>query len=262
MKRIFSTLLLLILFFYFHSNIISQSAGNQVNDKGQKTGYWVHYSTDGKTKLEEGNYIDDKKDGIWKAYFPDGVMKHEITYVKGSARGYAKMYYSDGTLREEGTWNEVCWTGDYRYYHPNGQAAYIWHYNKQGKREGEQKYFYENGKIKYKGTWEDGKVKTNVEVYDSTGTMIQNRIYKDGAFSESVETPVSSSGSSDKSFSAFTGTGWHTLYRLDMQVDQKGYFEEGKLIKGETYVYDDTGKLRQIRYYDKGKIVKVEAAKE
>jgi len=65
--------------------MISQSAGNQVDSKGLKTGYWIHYSTDGKTKLEEGNYVEDKKDGIWKAYFPDGIIKHEITYIKGAA---------------------------------------------------------------------------------------------------------------------------------------------------------------------------------
>lgn len=254
MKRFYCILTLLII--CFHAYIFAQNAENKVDSRGYKTGYWIHNSPDGKVKLEEGNYVDDKKDGVWKAYFPDGKIKHEITYIKGAAKGYAKMYYADGTLREEGTWNEICWVGDYRYYYPNGQAAYVWKYNRQGKREGEQRYYWENGKPKYRGEWENGKVKTNVEVYDSTGTMIQNRIYKDGAFTESLETN-SSFLNSDKTYSTFTGTGWNTMYRLDMQIDQKGYFEEGKLIKGESYEYDDNGKLRQIKVYEKGKVVKV-----
>jgi len=234
--------------------MFSQNAQNQVDAKGLKTGYWIHYSNDGKTKIEEGNYIENKKDGLWKVYFPNGKVKHEITYVKGSAKGYAKIYYADGTLQEEGIWNEIYWTGQYRYYYPNGQAAYIWNYNNQGKRDGEQKYFFENGKLKYRGNWENGKVKTNVEVYDSTGRFIQNRIYKDGAFSESIDT---SSLYKESTVSSFTGTGYHTVYRLDMQIDKKGYFESGKLIRGELYEYDKDGKLLQIKVYDNGKIIKI-----
>jgi len=261
MNRIINILFIFV--FCINVNLFSQNPVNQTDSKGLKTGYWIHYSSDEKTKLEEGTYVDDKKDGAWKAYFPDGKIKHEITYNKGKAIGYVKMYYANGTLREEGTWKETCWVGNYRYYYPNGQAAYVWHYNNQGKREGEQKYFYENGNLKFKGVWDNGKVKTNVEVYDSEGLMVQNRIYENGTFAETVkiETPVKdSTKNTEKPHSSFTGTGYNTIYRLDMQIDQKGYFEKGKLIKGESYVYDENGVLIETKIFEKGEIVKVKPA--
>ena len=260
MNRIFFVIFLLILMV---KPIVSLAAQNLTDEKGMKIGYWIHYDKDEKTKLEEGNYVDNRKDGLWKAYFPDGKTKHEITYIKGAAKGNAKMYYSNGNIREEGTWNETCWTGDYRYYHPNGNAAYEWHYNQHGKREGEQKYYHENGNVKYNGNWENGHVKTNVKVYDSSGTFVQNRVYKNGAFSESVKVKPADSVfasptiNSDAIHSTFTGTGYHTLYRLDMQIDEKGNYENGKLIKGEKHIYDEQGILRQIRVYEKGVMVKV-----
>ena len=255
MNRFYYILILCIV--GYNISVFSQNAINQLDDKGKKTGYWINYSKDGKSKLEEGNYKDDKKDGIWKGFFPNGKIKHEITYTNGLAKGYAKMFYEDGKPREEGTWNETCWIGDYRYYFPNGQVAYVWNYNNQGKREGEQKYFYENGNLKYKGGWENGKVKTNVEVYDESGKFVQNRIYENGKFAESVTTPQNIDNQSNKSYSTFTGTGYHTVYRLDMQVAEKGYFENGKLIKGEKFEYDENGALIVTKVYEKGQLVKV-----
>ena len=260
MNRIFFIIFLLSIMF---GPVVSQTAQSMSNEKDTKAGYKVHYDKDGKTKLEEGNYIDNQKDGLWKSYFSDGKIKHEITYIKGAAKGYAKMYYSNGNIREEGTWNESCWTGDYRYYYPNGQIAYEWRYNQHGKREGEQKYYYENGNIKYNGNWENGHVKTSVEVYDSLGTFVQSRVYENGTFAESVKTKpadpelTSPPINNNTSHLLFNGTGEHTIYRLDMQIDEKGYYEKGKLIKGEKYIYDEQGKLRQIRIYEKGEMVKV-----
>ncbi|MDR2927522.1 MAG: hypothetical protein LBV41_04890 [Cytophagaceae bacterium] len=253
--------IIIILFvsaFAFALNSNAQNAVNQTDKQGQKTGAWIHFAKDGKTKEEEGSYLNNKKTGVWKGYFADGKLKHEITYVDGVARGHAKMYYADGTLREEGNWNESCWVGDYNYYFSNGQRAYEWHYNNSGKREGEQKYYYENGNIKYRGQWANGQVKTGVEVYDSSGKLVQNRVYKNGGYAETLEgDDLPKKQPSYKSYSEFQGTGYHTVYRLDLQVDEKGYYEDGKLINGEKYIYDEDGKARQVRIYENGKVVKV-----
>ena len=82
-------------------------------------------------------------------------------------------------------------------------------------------------------------------------------MYKDGFFSENIETPKT-----EKNYSTFKGTGWHTLYRLDMQIDKKGYFETGKLIKGESYEYDENDNLLQIKVYENGKIIKVNSVND
>ena len=239
-----------------------QQIHNQTDEQGRKTGFWIFLSEDGLTKKEDGTYVDGQKQGIWRAYYPDGTLKHQITFEKGIAKGKASFFYPDGTLWEEGIWNEYCWIGDYRLYYPNGQAAYEWTYNEQGHRQGEQKYFFENGSVKYKGEWTNGQITGNVEVYDSTGLLVQTRIYnKEGVFETAKKPdsilPQNTDMQPEKSFSPFHGTGNHTLYRLNGKVDQKGYFRDGNLVNGEAYVYDDEGMLRQIRFYENGKLIKI-----
>lgn len=235
---------------------------NQTDEQGRKTGFWIHRSEETQAKLEEGAYVNGQKHGTWKAYYPDGTLKHQITFENGIAKGKASFYYPDGTLWEEGVWNEYCWTGEYRLYYPNGQAAYEWTYNQQGHREGEQKYYFENGAVKYKGDWTNGQITGNVEVYDSTGLLVQTRVYnKEGVFETAKKPdsilPQNTESQPGKSFSPFHGTGYHTLYRLNGKVEQKGYFREGNLVNGEAYVYDDEGTLRQIRVYENGKLIKI-----
>ena len=50
---------------------------------------------------------------------------------------------TNGKLSEEGLWQNNVWVGAYKYYYENGQMAYEFNYNSQGKREGPQKYYHE-----------------------------------------------------------------------------------------------------------------------
>lgn len=250
----------------FLTGTMAQDLQNQTDERGRKTGFWIHMLDDGKTKTEEGPYKNGIKDGIWKAYYPDGKLKHQINFVDGIAKGKATFYYSDGTLWEEGIWNEYCWIGEYRLYYPNGQAAYEWTYNRQGRREGVQKYFYENGSPKYYGEWNNGNITGNVQVFDSTGVLVQTRSYKDGVFETAKKPDVilqqNQDLPTDKTFSPFIGTGDHTIYRINGKIDKKGYFREGKLHNGEAYIYDSDDILRQIRVFENGKLIKVVAVKQ
>jgi antitoxin component YwqK of YwqJK toxin-antitoxin module len=31
-------------------------------------------------KIAEGMYLDNKKEGLWKSFFPDGKIKHSVIY--------------------------------------------------------------------------------------------------------------------------------------------------------------------------------------
>ncbi|WP_094257454.1 toxin-antitoxin system YwqK family antitoxin [Sphingobacterium cellulitidis] len=46
----------------------------------------------------EGNYIDGKKSGIFKAYHPNGSLKWESTFVDNKPQGEWRYYYPDGQL--------------------------------------------------------------------------------------------------------------------------------------------------------------------
>ena len=238
---------------------------NQLDTKGNKTGLWQITSSEG-IIIEKGHYRDGRKEGLWTGYYSDGSVKHEITFKEGIANGAARFYFENGQLWEEGVWREAFWVGDYRLYHANGQAAYEFTYNETGKRQGEQRYYYPDGNIMYKGKWANGAVDGHVEVYDSSGTLQQVRNYQEGAFENTTEMqqvmPENRSASPEKVISPFYGTGYHTAYKLNGKIYQKGYYREGVLHNGEEYIYDHNEELRQIRVYENGRIVKIKSGSE
>lgn len=255
-------IVVLVLTFAVYINVGGQ---NSLDASGQKTGKWQYFNKEGQL-TEEGEYRSGKKEGIWKAFYPDGTIKYEITFKDGVANGPAKFYFPDGSLWEEGTWKEAFWVGDYRLYHPGGKPAYEFHYNDWGKREGEQKYYYADGTIKFRGKWQDGAIDGKVEVYDSSGKLQAIRNYENGSF-ESTDTkpsvlPESNEREPDRIVSPFHGTGYHTAYRLDGRIYQKGYYREGILYDGEEFIYDSSGVLRQIRVYENGKLVRIKSGRE
>lgn len=260
------TIILSFFWLLLQFGVLAQDAQNQTDEKGQKIGFWVHLTDDGTTKKEEGTYSNGQRTGLWKAFYPDGKLKHQITFVDGLAKGKASFYFPNGTLWEEGNWNEYCWIGEYRLYYPNGQAAYEWNYNNLGRREGVQKYYFENGSKKYIGNWGDGQITGNVEVFDSTGILVSTRVYKDGIFETAKRPdailPQNQDLPTDKKFSPFHGTGDHIIYKLNGKINKKGYFRDGILYNGESFVYDENDILRQIRIFENGKLIKVNPVRQ
>lgn len=216
--------------------------------------------------MEEGHYSEGRKEGVWKGYYPGGAVKHEITFKDGIANGIARFYFENGQVWEEGVWREAFWVGDYRLYHSNGQAAYEFTYNEIGKRQGEQRYYYRDGNIMYKGKWANGTVDGHVEVYDTSGNLQQVRNYQNGAFENTTELrqvmPENRTASPEKVISPFYGTGFHTAYKLNGDIYQKGYYREGMLHDGEEYIYDHNEQLRQIRVYENGRVIKIKSGSE
>jgi len=50
----------------------------------------------------EGNFKDDKPDGINKLYNEKGQLEKEVTYKDGKQEGIIREYYENGQLLSEG----------------------------------------------------------------------------------------------------------------------------------------------------------------
>lgn len=238
---------------------------NQVLPTGEKTGYWQLRNEEGQL-VEEGRYENDRKEGLWKSYYPEGGLQHEITYQQGIANGPARFFFEDGRLWEEGNWKEAYWVGAYKLYHASGKPAYEFTYNQYGKRQGEQRYYYPDGTLKYKGKWARGQIDGHVEVYDSTGTLQQIRSYSEGSFESTTDLqltrPEAGEANGERVLSPFHGTGQHTTRKMDGRLYQKGYFRDGVLQDGEEYIYDDQRQLRQVRIYENGKLIRIRSGSD
>jgi len=59
-------------------------------------GPYSQYLSSG-VKVQEGNYLDGTKNGVWKSYYPSGSLETIIKYRKGKAYGYSYAYDEEGS---------------------------------------------------------------------------------------------------------------------------------------------------------------------
>jgi len=154
---------------------------NVVDNNGLKQGVWFYFSDKYKNNIsQEGTFLDNKKEGIWITYSPNGNIRTYMTYKKGVINGEAKIYNRDGVLQEAGKWDGNKWTGEYKFFYDNGNPEYIWTYNENGERTGIQQYFYEDNNLKIEGYWENGKEVGIQKEYYPDGRLKRESNWVDG----------------------------------------------------------------------------------
>lgn len=268
------TYILILTTFWATSAQSSNDTINQRDASNQKQGWWKVLNTDGKfvgyepnQLVEEGEYVNNKKVGVWTKYYPNGNKKHELTFANNIANGYARIYYRSGRIQEEGIWKMNQWAGQYKYYYENGNLKYDWSYNASGKREGEQRYFHENGVIQYLGDWKDGKEAGELREYNDDGSLSAKRFFNEGNLIPEKTVNLTRGKEFDdnsKKYSGKTQTrqlvrgevidGYNKLMNPDGTVSKEGTFKDKKLIDGTVYLYEN-GKLVSSVSYEGGKKV-------
>ncbi|MFC2176529.1 toxin-antitoxin system YwqK family antitoxin [Bacteroidota bacterium] len=250
---------------------------NMRDSNNFKQGWWKVYNTGGKYKsynegqlVEEGEYLNNKKSGVWTKYYPNGNKKHELTFANNVANGYAKIYYRNGKLQEEGIWKNNSWQGQYKFYYEDGTLKYDWSYNSTGNREGEQRYFHENGLLQILGNWKEGKEIGMLTEYHEDGSVKTKRFFQDGSVIPDSTVSLPMGKEFDDNSKKYSGTpsakqlsfgtlieGYNKMMNADGTVSKEGVFKQQKLIDGKVYVYED-GKLIKTIIYKGGKSVSVE----
>jgi len=260
--------------------------GDTINKivNGKRVGKWLikagpNRNADYKTGslVEEGKYVNGRKEGLWKKYYPNGKLKSEITYISSRPKGPYTLYYKNGKVEEKGSWDRNKNTGGFKRYHPNGKIAQDFQFTASGKRTGEQKYFYENGQLRLVGSWQDGLETGQMKEYYENGDLMAVKYFNEGMMDKDrMETYAAKSPQADplkKQLSegkdinvkagiadqpnqgGFDGNGYRKLYNRDKQISKDGTFKNYRLINGKYYIYDDNGILQQIMIFKGGKYV-------
>ncbi len=282
-----SQLIIALFLIVSHFAIAQASAVDTLNkvdaSSGMKQGYWVIYNSiknlpeySAEAKVEEGIFTENKKIGVWKTYYPTGILKSEITYSNNRPSGFAKMYYPNGKLQEEGNWENSRWTGNYKSYYENGQVFYDFKYTSMGKRDGVQTYFYENGQTMMQGTMKDGKESGVWEDYYENGDIRAKKAFNDGNLDADntevyapkkplpvkKEEPISTEPAKvvdkvkekvNESQPAFVGEGYAKLFNMNKQICKEGEFKRYRLMNGKDYIYNKDGILEKISVYKDGR---------
>jgi len=263
------------------SEVSAQQASENINQtdiNNFKQGYWKitaemrqdtgYFPGD---IIEEGEFKNSRKIGLWIRYYPGGNKQSEIEYVNGRPKGVYKTYYNNGKVEEEGTWVQQQNTGDFKRYYSNGKKMQEFSFSEDGIRNGRQLYFHENGQIEVDVTMIDGKeegimkryfengdLKSEVEVSNGKADHTTYKEYK----TEKDEVAIRTSKVEKKeakievtvkpNLGTVNPEGYNKLYTRSLLLKWDGYYHFGRPWNGKKYIYNQNGILQKIEIYKNG----------
>ncbi|MCB0773633.1 MAG: toxin-antitoxin system YwqK family antitoxin [Flavobacteriales bacterium] len=254
---------------------------NRVDQQGRKQGWWritgpVEDKPDYGTGAlyEEGRYVDNRRSGTWKRYWPNGRTQSQIHYEKGLPKGKYATFYADGKPEEQGFWDVDRNTGTFKRWHANGNPAQDFVFDAHGLRDGIQKYYHENGRLAVEVRIVQGREEGMMKRYYPSGELQETMEFHAGVFDaksfkayRSTKPAAEATGvakakpapakAAKETTNAvkFLADGWNTLYDAQHRLSQQGHFRQGRLWNGKVYQYDGNGILFRIEFYSEGRFV-------
>ncbi len=252
---------------------------NRRDENGKKQGKWVYLGKDRPSegypqegKIEEGSYIDDRKEGVWIKYHPDGVTpKLKGVYANNRPNGAYEKINLKGIVIEKGVFSSGKYRDSLIRYHDNGEVAYQSFYNENGNEDGKIRFFYPNGKVEFEYNADNGKPrgkairyyengdKKEVLFYNDQGQMTgseqfemvnpQIKVVKPEIGPKEIAPTVSNPNTKGIRFSP---NGYNKVYNANHEIWQDGEFKNGRLWDGKVYEYDRDGILLKVKVYRNG----------
>lgn len=278
MHQLRPTYLLLILLFTASYSFAQSDTLNQVDENGMKQGYWIVYGRDMPEKgypadgiIEEGYYVDDRKQGTWIKYHEDGVtprLKGE--YVNGRPNGDYIKYHVTGQPREIGNYTNRKQVGKFEIYSEEGVLLQEKTFNDEGREDGKVAYYYPDGTPEFVMEKKDGKVVGTATRYWPNGDVKQVITYnEDGSVKSKEDKPMVNSPKEEtqvagaggprgdkgviKDGTSFQKNGYNKIYNDNDELWMDGEFKNGRLWNGKLYKYDSDGILLKIEIWKEGK---------
>ena len=145
---------------------------SQINKNNKEEGVIRTFDED--ENLISIAYIENSKGvmGIYREYYPWGVLKNETPYYTSEINGKLKNYYPDGLLKEEYTYYNNKKEGLATMYYESGQKFAIENY-KNDLKNGDYYMYYENGNLGMKAFFVNGKREGTIEFYEEDGKKIE-----------------------------------------------------------------------------------------
>ncbi|MCO5276124.1 MAG: toxin-antitoxin system YwqK family antitoxin [Flavobacteriales bacterium] len=263
------------------ANAMQADTLNRMDEQGRKQGWWQvmapvpdkpAYPTG--ALFEEGRYVDNRRSGTWKRYWPNGKAMSAVQYERGLPKGAYTLYYPNGRPEEQGVWNLDRNTGNFQRWYANGKRMQEFVFDEHGTRNGDQKYYHENGNLAVEVKVVEGREEGTLKRFTRAGELKETAEFNGGVMKEgstrtyelklqadkelppadAVSAPAVPAG--DKPNAApFRANGWNTLYDAQYRLSQQGEYRQGRLWNGRVYSYDSNGILYRIDVYTNGRYV-------
>lgn len=103
--------------------------------------------------------------GLYRVYYPDGVVRMEVQSKNGKPDGLGKFYGTDGTLFMKGNFSGGLPDGTFYNYDADGKICNEINY-KDGVKHGVQKSYDEDGKLTVKVNFDNGSPVSGYTVFE------------------------------------------------------------------------------------------------
>ncbi|NOZ47863.1 MAG: hypothetical protein GXO79_13955 [Chlorobi bacterium] len=143
------------------------------NDKA----YAVLYNKRGH-KIASGNYIDKKKDSIWKYFKKDTILLLEENYNHGVRQGLIRKYFENGNVFEETFIYNSIRDSTWKQYYSDGSLKMQCNHIK-GVRTGDFVAYYPSGKLEVKGQYENDMKQGKWQFFKEDGSVEKEFHFKD-----------------------------------------------------------------------------------
>jgi antitoxin component YwqK of YwqJK toxin-antitoxin module len=265
-----------LVFLLFSLSLICFSInGQNLKDKqGKRTGNWIIYKSKSSKdlKIEEGVFVNGRKEGLWINYFEDGkATKLKGSYANNRPDGEFIRYYKNGKIKEKGSFSKSKLKGEYIRYHSNGNIEYIGNYNNLGEETGIIQYFHKNGNLALEYTVKNAELNGKLTRYFEDGTLQESMSFSENGEIIAVNTfekkipekkiinseanstsPPKIKNPKTKSIK-FNAFGYNKVYNDNDEIWMDGIFKNGQLWEGKVYRYDKDGILQRVLVYKEGK---------
>ncbi|MFT4601948.1 MAG: antitoxin component YwqK of YwqJK toxin-antitoxin module [Arenicella sp.] len=264
---------------------------NQKDAQGKKQGFWIitgemkpEKGYCASCKIEEGTYLDDRKNGTWHKYYLEGGVRLEGTYVNNRPNGFYKKFYQSGCVMEMGNFDTQC-RSNYELFNDDCNHNKSRFGTKKRKRDKfgnlEQKsiaelefgdtikYFFSDSTLEY-SAWRVGvevhafwyyqckELRTKI-IFDTLAHMLTKEEFERSK--ECEEYIVNTEGEGGprgemcvtKGGAIFKSEGYNKVYNKNDELWLDGEFRRSRLWNGKLYKYDSDGILLKVEIWKSGK---------
>ena len=117
------------------------------------------------TQSQEGEIVNNKKQGEWKVYYQNGNLKTIENFKNDTLNGSYISYHSNGKIRSRSVYKMGIQVDSVFMYHSNGRINLAEWKDKNGKGQGTFKIYHENGQLSQVAKYMDGHLHDTSKAY-------------------------------------------------------------------------------------------------
>jgi len=247
-----------LLFAFKYIEGVKQEAVAELTKLDVKTEYYP----DGRVKIK-ATYKDDKPEGVWREYDEYGDIQRSFMYKngiivgegiiteQGEKDGRWKEYFDDGILKGEGSYASDIRVGSWKYYHRNGEIEQTGAYDTLGQFAGNWQWYYDSGVLLRKENFKKGLADGLMSEYDEFGKLIIEGTFYRGLEDGFWFYELGDHKEEGEYIEGMRDGEWKSYY-INGDLKFKGKFIEDNP-HGEHVWYWDNGKLSDKGYYMMGR---------